>query len=173
MGTRGVTKVQLRVLTNYNLPQVNIFDPRPASPIPCLDTFHGGQAFSEPETRAVRDFVMSKRHRLHAYLAFHSFGNKILYPWGYTDTPTDDVEDLRGLAEVARSAISNSFAESRNFVDGQFSDDLIARYDVSQISHGEENEAERPPSQNSLSRITLDDIAAQVILASDWSILIT
>ena len=45
--------------------EVNIFDPRPASPIPCLDTYHGGHAFSEPETRAVRDFVMSKRHRLH------------------------------------------------------------------------------------------------------------
>ena len=84
------------------------------------------------------------------------------------------MEDLRGLAEVARTAISSSFAESRNFVDGQFSEDFITRYDVTQISHGEENEAERPHSQssNSLSRITLDDIAAQVILASDWSRLI-
>ena len=174
MGTRGVTKVQLRVLTNYNLPQVNIFDPRPASPIPCLDTFHGGQAFSEPETRAVRDFVMSKRHRLQAYLAFHSFGNKILYPWGYTNKPTDDEEDLKGLAEVAKTAISTSFAENRNFIDGQFSEDLISRYDVTQISHGEENEAERRPSQssNSLSRIIFGD-PAQVRLTSDWSILIT
>ena len=33
---------------------VNIFDPRPASPLPCLDTYHGPNAFSEPETKAVR-----------------------------------------------------------------------------------------------------------------------
>ena len=33
---------------------VNIFDPRPASPLPCLDTYHGPDAFSEPETKAVR-----------------------------------------------------------------------------------------------------------------------
>ena len=168
MGTRGVTKVQLRVLTNYNLPQVNIFDPRPASPIPCLDTFHGGQAFSEPETRAVRDFVMSKRHRLQGYLAFHSFGNKILYPWGYTNNPTDDVEDLRSLADVAKRAISTSFAQSRSF-NWLFSEDQIARYDVAQVSH-RENKPEKRPSQssnsvrNSLRRIIfgdVDDTAAQ------------
>ena len=154
--------------------QVNIFRPQPGSPIPCVDTYHGYRAFSEPETSAVRDFVMSKRHRLKAYLAFHSFGNKILYPWGYTSDPTSDVEDLRGLAEVAKTAISTSFAESRNFVNGQFSEDLVARYDVTQISHGEENKPVRKLNQssNSLSRIDFGDVA-QVILASDWPTLIT
>ena len=153
---------------------MSLFRPQPGSPIPCVDTFHGDQAFSEPETRAVRDFVMSKRHRLQAYLAFHSFGNKILYPWGYTNKPTEDVEDLKRLAEVAKTAISTSFAENRNFIDGQFSEDLISRYDVTQISHGEENEAERRPSQsNYLSRIIFGDPAQVIILASDWSILIT
>ena len=154
--------------------QVNIFRPQPGSPIPCVDTYHGDRAFSEPETSAVRDFVMSKRHRILAYLAFHSFGNKILYPWGYTSDPTSDVEDLRGLAEVAKTAISTSFAESRNFVNGQFSEDLVARYDVAQISHGEENKPVRKLNQssNSLSRIDFGDVA-QVILASDWPTLIT
>ena len=114
--------------------EVNIFDPRPASPIPCLDTYHGGQAFSEPETRAVRDFVMSKRHRLHGYLAFHSFGNKILYPWGYTSQTTDDVQDLRTFAKVAKRAISNSFAQKRSFTDFLFSDASIEKYSVAQMS---------------------------------------
>ena len=154
--------------------QVNIFRPQPGSPIPCVDTYHGARAFSEPETSAVRDFVMSKRHRIQAYLAFHSFGNKILYPWGYTSDPTSDVEDLRGLAEVAKTAISTSFAETRNFVDGQFSEDLVARYDVAQISHEAENKPVRKLNQssNSLSRIIFGDVA-QVILASDWPTLIT
>ena len=139
--------------------QVNIFDPRPASPIPCLDTYHGGRAFSEPETRAVRDFVMSKRHRLQGYLAFHSFGNKILYPWGYTNNPTDDVQELRGFAEVAKSAISTSFAQSRSY-NWLFSEDEIARYSVAQVS-----QRESPPKKqqsantirNSLRRIILGE----------------
>ena len=40
---------------------VNIFDPRPASPLPCLDTYHGPNAFSEPETKAVRYVSLSKQ----------------------------------------------------------------------------------------------------------------
>ena len=44
--------------------QIFILDPRPASPIPCLDTYHGPSAFSEPETQAVRNFVMGKRDRI-------------------------------------------------------------------------------------------------------------
>ena len=148
--------------------QASFFRPQPGSPIPCVDTFHGDRAFSEPETSAVRDFVMSKRHRLHAYLAFHSFGNKILYPWGYTNNPTNDVEELRGFAEVAKSAISTSFAQSRSF-NWLFSEDQVARYDVAQVSH-RENKPEKKPSQssntvrNSLRRIIfgdVDDTAAQ------------
>ena len=139
--------------------QVNIFDPRPASPIPCLDTYHGGRAFSEPETRAVRDFVMSKRHRLQGYLAFHSFGNKILYPWGYTNNPTDDVQELRGFAEVAKSAISTSFAQSRSY-NWLFSEDEIARYSVAQVSQRESPPKKQQSSntlRNSLRRIILGE----------------
>ena len=138
--------------------QVNIFDPRPASPIPCLDTYHGGRAFSEPETRAVRDFVMSKRHRLSGYLAFHSFGNKILYPWGYTSNPTDDVQDLRGFAKIAKNAISNSFAQKRSFTDFFFSDASIEKYSIAQLSLREDDpppKKKKPQGtiQNSLRRI--------------------
>lgn len=43
---------------------LNIFDPRPASGISCLDTYHGPEAFSEPETKAIRDFIMARRHKL-------------------------------------------------------------------------------------------------------------
>ena len=113
---------------------MSIFDPRPASPIPCLDTFHGSGPFSEPETRAVRDFVLSKKHRLEGYLAFHSFGNKILYPWGYTSQETNDVQDLENFAQIAKDAINNSFAQSRSFSDFLFSGPAIGKYSVAQQS---------------------------------------
>merc|ERR1719348_69848 len=89
------------------------FDQRPGSPFPCLDTYHGPNAFSEPESKAVRDFVMSKKHRLASYLAFHSFGNKILYPWGYTKKKTSDWRDLRNFALMANNAIVNEVNAKR------------------------------------------------------------
>ena len=135
---------------------MSIFDPRPASPIPCLDTFHGGSAFSEPETRAVRDFVMSKRHRLEGYLAFHSFGNKILYPWGYTSRETNDASDLKNFAQVAKDAIDNNFAQSRSFSDLLFADPSALSYTVAQQSRSETVPKKKSPT-NSLRRIIFGD----------------
>ena len=137
--------------------ELSIFAPRPASPIPCLDTFHGNTPFSEPETRAVRDFVMSKRHRLEAYLAFHSFGNRILYPWGYTSRETNDVEDLKTFAQVAKDAIENNFAESRFLSDVLQAEPSLMSYSVAQQSLRESLPEKEPPAtiRNSLSRFFL------------------
>ena len=35
------------------------------------ETYRGSQAFSEPETRAVRDFIMARRSDIKLYLTFH------------------------------------------------------------------------------------------------------
>ena len=138
---------------------MSIFDPRPASPIPCLDTFQGSGPFSEPETRAVRDFVMSKKHRLEGYLAFHSFGNKILYPWGYTSRETNDVQDLKNFAQVAKDAIDNSFAQSRSFSDFLFSGPTIGKYSVGQQSRRDSVPSKKPPTtiRNTLRRVIFGD----------------
>lgn len=125
---------------------VSILDPRPASPIPCLDTYHGPEAFSEPETKAVRDFVMSKRHRLASYIAFHSFGNKILYPWGHTSEKTSDWRDLKAFAESANSAIVQHTASTRRIGLSSLMglDPLLSGYSVAQQSLREG--ADRPPA---------------------------
>ena len=47
------------------------------------ETYRGPQAFSEPETRAVRDFILSRKYELQMYLTLHSYGQMFLYPWGY------------------------------------------------------------------------------------------
>ena len=51
---------------------------------------------------------MDRRHRIKGYLAFHSFGNKILYPWGHTSAKTEDWKDLRTFAKVAADAIEQN-----------------------------------------------------------------
>ena len=51
---------------------------------PCDEAYGGCVAFSEPETRAVRDFLNSIKDRLVAYISLHSYGQYILFPWAYT-----------------------------------------------------------------------------------------
>jgi predicted deacylase len=45
----------------------------------------GPHPLSEPETRALRDVVHEIRPRVS--VAFHSFGDLLLYPWGFTARP--------------------------------------------------------------------------------------
>jgi hypothetical protein len=57
--------------------------------------YRGPKAFSAPETRALRDFVNSRvrdgRQQIKAHITFHTNGQLILWPYGYTytDVPTD------------------------------------------------------------------------------------
>lgn len=56
-----------------------------ASSNPCSETFQGEKAFSEPETIALRDLMHSIRGECKFYLTLHSYGQYLLYPWGYTE----------------------------------------------------------------------------------------
>jgi murein tripeptide amidase MpaA len=47
------------------------------------ETYRGPSPFSEPETAALRDFIVA-RPRIAAHIDFHSYGQLILSPWGYT-----------------------------------------------------------------------------------------
>lgn len=50
--------------------------------------FRGGRAFSEPESRAIRDFILARRRDIKMYLTLHSYGQMVLYPWGYDRSVT-------------------------------------------------------------------------------------
>jgi hypothetical protein len=57
----------------------------------------GGPApFSEPETRAVKDFVV--QHNFSYSLDFHSGTRLILYPWGYTNNPPPNEARFKEIA---------------------------------------------------------------------------
>lgn len=74
------------------------FDDQGSSPNPESDVYRGPSAFSEPETQAVRDFCNA--HHFKIGLNYHTFGNLLIYPWGYLDTPTDDADIFNGFAEA-------------------------------------------------------------------------
>jgi carboxypeptidase T len=71
-----------------------------SSHVPSDDTYVGPHAFSEPETRAIRDLI--GRELFGGVITYHSFSQLILYPWGYTDQPIVDVDDRNRMANLAR-----------------------------------------------------------------------
>jgi murein tripeptide amidase MpaA len=68
---------------------------------PFSSTYRGPDPFSELETQAIRDFVME--HDFVFSVSYHSSGQLILYPWGYTyNAPEDEdlfIEVSQGMAD--------------------------------------------------------------------------
>ena len=48
---------------------------------PCGECYRGKKPFSEPETRAVRDFLYSHKSEIKFVSNFHSYGNMWIYPY--------------------------------------------------------------------------------------------
>ncbi|XP_037295293.1 uncharacterized protein LOC115443254 isoform X2 [Manduca sexta] len=77
----------------------------------CSQLYPGPAAFSEAETKAIRDVFHHYSHKIVAYFHVHAGsytfstfkGDAVLYPKGYTDSQTDDDKylDLRGEIDEA------------------------------------------------------------------------
>jgi len=63
------------------------FDDSCSSPDPCSGIYRGEEAFSEPETLAVRDFLMQIQPR--TGFSTHSTAGNYLMPYGYNTSPPD------------------------------------------------------------------------------------
>jgi carboxypeptidase T len=49
--------------------------------------YRGPAAFSEPETRMLRDFCLKNSFKI--ALNYHTYSNLLIYPWGYSDSLAD------------------------------------------------------------------------------------
>ncbi|KAF2362606.1 Peptidase M14 carboxypeptidase A [Trinorchestia longiramus] len=81
-----------------------------ASDDPCSETFMGPSAFSEPETRSISQ-AMSQVENFELMITFHSYGQTVLYPWGWTKTPINDKSRL--------VRVGNAFADAVQETTGQ------------------------------------------------------
>lgn len=68
---------------------------------PCQDTYGGSGPFSEPETAAIRNFIQGTSRKWRASISYHSYGQYILYPWGYDRLVPPDHADLQKVGEQA------------------------------------------------------------------------
>ncbi len=105
-----------------------------ASPTPSSDTYRGPAAFSEPETQIVRDFVLAHPD-ITAAISFHTYGELILYPYGYTyeDLPVDmDADD-----HAAFVALAQNMAATNGYTPQQASDLYVTSGDTVDWLYGE------------------------------------
>lgn len=66
-------------------------------------TFRGDHPFSEPESKALRDFVLSRRFI--SAVSLHSYGEYILFPYGFTEAPLPDQGTYQRISEELRSIL--------------------------------------------------------------------
>ncbi|XP_073979779.1 carboxypeptidase B-like isoform X2 [Rhodnius prolixus] len=72
---------------------------------PCKPNFAGTKPFSEPESRAISEFVMENSDKIKAFITLHSFSQMLLVPWGYTKQIAKDYDDLIFVARKAAEAL--------------------------------------------------------------------
>ncbi|KAK2571115.1 Carboxypeptidase B2 [Acropora cervicornis] len=92
-----------------------------ASSDPCSPAYRGRAAMSEVEVQSVAKFLESQRDRLVGYLDIHSYGQMILFPWGYTRDPADDQKELIRVAKAMAKAIKTKGGYHTNYTFGQAS----------------------------------------------------
>lgn len=86
------------------------YDDAGSSPNPDSDVYRGPAPFSEPVTQLVRDLGESRNFT--QMITFHSYGQWIIYPWGYTDT-------IRTEEDFLYEAISREMARHNGYTCGQ------------------------------------------------------
>jgi len=71
---------------------------------PCSDIFHGPSAGSEPEPRAVANFLRDTP-RVRGYIDIHSYSQLFMCPWGYTAQFPPHYQQMMALINPIVSAI--------------------------------------------------------------------
>jgi carboxypeptidase T len=97
---------------------------------PSAITYRGAAAWSAPEVRAVRDFVNSRvvggRQQIRSHVSFHTNGELVLWPYGYTyanrpwDMTADDYAAFRsfGLGQAGRNDYTGQQSSDLYITDG-------------------------------------------------------
>ncbi|XP_068617828.1 carboxypeptidase B-like [Battus philenor] len=67
--------------------------------------YRGPEPFSEPETTAIRATICGNDRKFKVFLSFHSYGEVIIFPWGYTGDPCPDYVQMLEAGTVMAKAI--------------------------------------------------------------------
>ncbi|KAJ7341527.1 hypothetical protein JRQ81_005731 [Phrynocephalus forsythii] len=76
-----------------------------ASDNDCEEIYCGPYPESEPEVRAVANFLRQHKDRIKAYVTMHSYSQMVLFPYSYTTNRSKDHDELQLLAEKIAGTI--------------------------------------------------------------------
>ncbi|XP_011310954.1 carboxypeptidase B [Fopius arisanus] len=93
---------------------------------PCREIFAGTGPFSEPETAAIKNFFDASAADFKGYLTFHSYGQYILYPWGYDRRVPPDYADLERLGQQSAQAMKSAGGSGSIYTVGNSATTLYA-----------------------------------------------
>lgn len=71
----------------------------------CTEVYRGSAPFSEPETSAIRDIMWRLKHVCKMYISIHTYGNSIIYPYGYTNAKHPRHAALHSIAQAGVDAV--------------------------------------------------------------------
>lgn len=74
----------------------------------CAETYHGPSPFSEKESQISRDIMQELKSNCKFFLTLHSYGNYLLYPWGYSNDLPDNWKDMEDVAQAGAQAMKNA-----------------------------------------------------------------
>lgn len=81
-----------------------------ASKNPCSEVFQGPHPLSELESTTISNYIKSTRN-IKAAISIHSYGNVLIYPWGYKQTPHPKRNQLAQLATDISQSIQEKHSE--------------------------------------------------------------
>jgi len=81
-----------------------------ASKNPCSEVFQGPHPLSEVESRTISKYITDHRN-IRAAISIHSYGNVLIYPWGYKHTQHPRKTQLAKLATEVSNAIKEKHGE--------------------------------------------------------------
>ncbi|XP_076230037.1 carboxypeptidase B [Nomia melanderi] len=93
---------------------------------PCREIYAGSGPFSEPETNAIKNFFEASAANFKAYLTFHSYGQFILYPWGYDRRVPPDYADLERVGREVSTAMKKAGGANSAYTVGNSATTLYA-----------------------------------------------
>lgn len=102
-----------------------------ASTNPGSDTYRGTAAFSENESRAIKNYVEAHTN-ITILLSFHTFSELILYPWGHVYESIGNSRD-----KMVHEEMANTMARWNGYTPQQSSELYIASGDTTDWSYGE------------------------------------
>ncbi|XP_046651366.1 carboxypeptidase A2-like [Daphnia pulicaria] len=89
-----------------------------SSDVPCSDTYSGPSAFSEAESRAMRDILLSLQGRTKAVVSIHNNAQVWLSPYGYTTERPVDYDEMERVMSLGAAAIEETYGTQCPFGPG-------------------------------------------------------